>query len=186
MPTFRAAPVRIPRTQLALTGRGLIAQVGDNSSNTQTWTSQKVFGSAVGLQAGDVVSNIVACVSTSAAGTSATLVRFGLATSGGTMLAISGNVNAASAWPLGYVPVPLSASYTVPADGLYYAVAVKDGTWGTTDAVLTRTPTGTSPSGAIGSGAKLFFEWTGQTDLPAVGGALTMSAATGWLWLGVS
>lgn len=187
MPTFRAAPVPTPRTQIALTERGLIAECDSPTSNTQVWTSQTVFASSLGLRAGDVVTNIVSCVSTSAIGTSATNVRLGLATSSGTMLAVTGVVNAASSWPLGYVETPLSAPYTITADGLYYAVTVKNGTWGTTDAVLLR-PVNlhASLAGAIGTKPIKYGGWTGQTDLPAVGSALTLTAISGCPWLGVS
>lgn len=139
--------------------------------------TQVVFGALMGLNQGDVVTGILLRSSVAAAGTLPTTVRSGIANAAGTMLAISGNLNAVANWPQGAVALPLAAPYAVPVTGGYYACFVVNGIWGTTQPTPVRGNSTNNVSGAFGSNAPPFFGWSGQTDLPAVGSPLTLTAA---------
>lgn len=140
-------------------------------------TSQLVFGVLNGLRKGDVVTGVLLRNLVAAAGTAPTTARFGIANSAGTILAISGNVNAAASWPLGPCQFPLASPYTVLADGGYYACFVVNGTWGTTQPTPIRGTGSGAAGGALAGAVTPGFQWAGQTDLPAVAGALTLTAA---------
>lgn len=148
-------------------------------------TSQRVQGVAIGLRAGDVVSSLAFCVTVAAVnGGSPTHMRACLAGSTGTVLIRTADVTAAASWPIGIVSVPLSANYTVLADGLYYVVIVQNGAFGTTQPSFARAAAvDVSQNAAIGSAPPRAWQWAAQTDLPAVNSALTITAATAYtIW----
>jgi hypothetical protein len=148
-------------------------------------TSQKVFGSPIGLRRGDVVAGIMLRVGTAAAGTNPTTVRFGLADSGGKIVAVSanrgssGSDDAATVFAVGANKVAFSSAYTVPADGLYFAVMLVNGTWGTTQPLVSLISAGANAAMANAtSAAPANFEWASQTDLPAVNSSLTITGTS--------
>ena len=169
----------IPRPQIALTAEGLITECESSLSGEANSApiSQTIYGAVVGLRGGDVITGILLRNSTAAAGTSPTTARAGIADSTGTILALSANVNAAANWPVGAVPLALTAAYTILADGAYYLCWVVNGAWGTTQP----TPMLLSSLGASTTAYSTFvapaFNWTGQTDLPAVGSSLTLTSS---------
>jgi hypothetical protein len=146
--------------------------------STQTaLTSQTVFVELLGLRAGDQVVGIKMRNGVAASGTGPTTVRAGIADSSRVILALSGNVNAAATWPVGVVSLPLTAPYTILADGGYFACVVVNGTWSVTQPTPYRA---VNIAGGVADGAfpAISFNWTGQTDLPAIGNPLT-NAGTG-------
>lgn len=147
-------------------------------------STQVVYAVAIPLTEGQVVSNILFNVAAAGAGTTPTGIYVGLANTT-TLLAVSNNLNANSIWTAAssIAVAPLSASYTVPATGVYYAVILQNGTWGTTQMTLNRT-TGANTNAS--SPLQQATGGTGQTTLTA--GAITLSAASSPLrfWAGAS
>jgi hypothetical protein len=120
-------PQKTPRAELLTTGQGLIAQTNDLaaiSNNTAATAAQKVFGGLVALRAGDIVTNLHAYVKTAGGGTG--YARMALYSAAGAQLAISGDANTILTTTTGIVTVPLSAPYTVQADGVYYVCLLED------------------------------------------------------------
>lgn len=138
--------------------------------------TQKVFGDLFGFSAGQVIAGIVLRNVVAAVGTLPTTVRVGIADAQGNMLAISGNLNALANWAAGPNLLPFATPFTVPSDGGYYVCFVVNGVWGSTQPTPIRVTGGVGASHAkITNGSAVSFEWSGQTDLPAVGSALTLS-----------
>ena len=131
---------------------------------------------AVGLRNGDVVANVIASITTAAAGAVPTLIRLGLADSTGKMLAVTADVKSDAQWTaLGLGVFPLSAAYTVPADGLFYLCIIEVGAFGGTPLQVRRQSTaGSLP--ALTGGKLMMAAQTGLTDLPTVGNSLTLGA----------
>ncbi len=126
-----------------MTGQGLIAQTFDAIHiNTHLALPQgATMGVPLGLLAGDVIANISAFIRTSAAGTAPTLIKFGLvdAASPANVLATTANVKSDVQWTtksFAYISFALSASYTVPVSGLYYAVILQVGGFSVTQPTL--------------------------------------------------
>jgi hypothetical protein len=144
--------------------------------------SQRVYGVAIGLLAGDVVSNlIVAC---NVINNTATLTKLGLANSSGTMLAQSAEVSSTFG-TTGKKVIAMAAPYTVTADGLYYAVFLNVASTG---ASLFRANGGGNAFQAVTGFSALNVNQDSQSDLPANGAALTLAAtanAFGY-WIAVS
>lgn len=174
------------RPRLGLTAQGLISEAypGIVAGAATAPATQVVYGVLLGLRAGDVVTGVVIRNSVAAAGTAPTLARFGIATSGGVMLAVSADGGAAASWGLGARQFALSTPYTVTADGGYYACYVVNGTWGTTQPTPLHA-TSTVGYTAMTGGAAPAFQWAGQTDLPAVSASLTLTSSGRTYWLGV-
>lgn len=168
------------RRELALTARGLLTENFDLAlvGGAVAVSTGVVYGHLVGLRAGDSVAKLVVGINVAAAGTDATLARFGIANSAGVMLAVSGDQKAAAGWTQGQPGFALSAPYVVPADGGYFLCLIVVGTWGSTQATLARTqPQNSYPK--YGSNAPYQFQWAGQSDLPIVGNSLTMTTGAG-------
>lgn len=174
---------RKDRYQDLVTGQGMIAESFNrmSASASQTTTvTQELRGAAVGLRAGDVVTNINFLVAV--AGTSYTIGRVGLYKKDGTLLASCANDTTIFTATAGMRTVALSAAYTVPTDDLYYPCYL--GVFTGTAAQLMR---GTSLSNAlagIGSGAGGGVAQTGQADLPSPSASFTVSGTA--IWIAVS
>lgn len=154
------------------------------TNTTAGVTSQRVYASLLGLRVGDSVTGIALKLSTAAAGTAPALARFGIADSTGKILALSGDLGAATNWTLGAPQFAFAAPYVVTAQGGYYACFVVNGTWGTTQAsIATATVAGTGAVGALTGAAPAVFTWDAQTDLPAVNSSLTMTALQASRWM---
>jgi hypothetical protein len=143
-------------------------------------TTQKVFGDLFGFSAGQVLTGILTRNVVAAAGTLPTTARFGIADAQGNMLAISGNVNALANWAAGPNLQPFATPYQIPSDGGYYLCFVVNGTWGSTQPTPLRATGGVGAAHGklAGGSAAVSFEWAGQTDLPAVGSALTLTTGS--------
>lgn len=98
-----------------------------------------LFSNGVYLYKGEIVTNILVAVATAASGTAPTHIQASLWSSAATpvCLAVSAEDASNARWTsTGWKEVPLSAPYTVPADGLYYAAFLKVGTFSVTDVQL--------------------------------------------------
>lgn len=106
----------------------------DQGTVPGTLASQYLFGAVLGLVSGDVITNIICNVTTAASGTTPTLIKLGLCNSTGTVLGTTANLAADSRWTsTGWKTCALSSTVTISATGLYYALLLKNGTFGTTD-----------------------------------------------------
>lgn len=177
---------RNERPRLSLTAQGLVSEPypGILAGAATAPATQVVYGVLLGLRAGDVVTGIVIRNTVAAVGTDPTTARFGLATSAGVMLAVSGNVNAAASWATGARQHALSAPYTITSEGAYYACYVVNGTWSATQPTPLHATSTTGYTALTGKVAPA-FQWAGQTDLPAVDASLTLTASGRTYWLGV-
>lgn len=126
-------------------------------------TSGTIFANGVYLYKGEVVTNIVVAVATAGSGTAPTHIQVGLWSSAGTpvALAVSAEDAANARWTsTGWKEVPLTAPYTVPADGFYYPSFLKVGAFGTTDLQLI--------TGAANPGSNIGGTSTGKRRAPTL------------------
>jgi hypothetical protein len=111
--------VRYPNDYLA--AFGLIAETYPRELmlNQNVSTSGDYRFCAIGLEAGDAISNVLVFVAGAAA--AVTLARAGIySPSTLALLASSANQSGLAWGAAGWVAVPLSATWTVPATGVYY------------------------------------------------------------------
>jgi hypothetical protein len=134
-------------------------------------TDGTIYFMAVGLVAGDVVSNITVYVSTGGTATSTSLV--GLYSKAGVRLAQS--ADQASAWnTIGKYTVAMTAPFTVTvSDGYFVAILAKTGT--TMPTMFRGSPGAAGFNDVIGSGMGVAGTQTAQT--PARPAAVLMRAA---------
>lgn len=177
-----------PRSELALTGRGLIAEpvplLAANTTQIPTagTTSGTLVASLVGLRAGDVITSISCFLTTT--GTSLTFAKLGLLDSTGTFLkatAESSTVFNASSPSL--KTVNLTSSYTATADGSYYVCFLQFGS-GATGATLACARNGAVLLGqSINSGLRACAQVATQTDIAA--GTYTLADSQNCWWFGL-
>lgn len=188
MPSIRSSISPTPRTQVALTTRGLIAETfpAQTCSNGSIPAANAASGSLVlgllGLRAGDVVTNLVTLVGT--VGTSLTFAKLGLFTSTGGFLAATGSVSATfNAGSSVYKVVPLTSPYTVTADAGYYVGYLQYGA-GATGCTIQLAGAALATEGVpVGTGARAAAIVTLQTDISA---DVTPAAANIAFWFGVN
>jgi hypothetical protein len=185
MPFGSTAPPPSPANLLAYRdpiarSLGLLAASGELGlvSTSFVIVSQTIQCSAVWLNAGDVVNNVMFNVATGGAGTAPTGIFVGLCDAT-TMRAQSGNLAANVQWTTGsaFVIQALSAPYTAQASALHYVMFLQNGAWGTTQMTLNRLNNlgAQQPSG--GSTFIYATAGTGQTALPANNTPVTLAAA---------
>ena len=180
------------RTQVLYDALGFGGQVFDYSTATQVLEPDngRIYLGLVGLNAGDVVTNVLQVVEDAAAGTPPTRIRLGLASSAGVIVARTAEVQAAAGWKVGGAVVvnALSAPYVVPATGGYYLCSIQVGAWGTTAVGLRARTAGAGFYFAIGSGPPWYGNTGGgDSDLPAVASPLPVYDEAGSIpWLGWS
>lgn len=144
--------------------------------------SGTIYGVAVGLLAGDVVSNLSVMVGTLASGFSGAGLRLGLYSKTGVQLAASVD-SQASFGATGVKTIAMATPYLVVTDDAYYCAII---TIATTPPVLFRGfASGNANTAAVGSGIPPAVVQTAQTDLtsPATFTATTNSIS---VWFGVS
>lgn len=150
-----------------------------SDASSFTLTGGTVYVSLVPARGGDVISKVGFHLVTAGGGTVPTNILAGLATSAGTMVAVTAELKDDVQWTAAAnteVRFALTASYTVPSSGGLYVVLLKVGTWGTTEMAVAR-------SGAVqmspfsGSILRWGTAGTGKTGLPAVAAALDARAA---------
>lgn len=164
------------RLQLAQSAAGILTETASPLLHTSSaaFTTQTVYGYLLGLKAGDVVNGLLMRNTTAAATANPTTCRVGIADSTGKILQLSNNLNAAANFPLGPCALSLSATYTVPSDGGYYACIVVNGVWGTPPTPI-RFTTAAAQTIAYSTNAPPSFLWSGQTDLPAINSSVTLT-----------
>jgi len=142
------------------------------------------YAMAVGLRAGDVLTNMFTNVITAGAGTAPTLIRQGVCDSAGVMLAVTAQSQASAQWTAtGTSTIALTAPLTIAADGLYFLCIIEVGAFGTTPLQLRKCGSG-GVVPAVAGGALIAGAQTGLTDLPAVSSSLVLgSASSGHWWL---
>ena len=182
--TINRHPIPDERASLMLSGQGLISQNFERTASAAglIMVDGTAYFMAVPLLAGDVVSSVSIAATTVGAGM--TLSKVGLYALDGTRLAVSADLGAGWEGTDGTKTGALTAPYTVPTSGLYYAAII--GKTGTTMPTLLRGLSNTiiDAMTAIGSGACPAGSQTGQTDLPA---SATITPAVGiGFWVGVS
>lgn len=153
----------VDRYSLTTQARGLIAETldGRNSSATGPMIGGVVSYVAVGLRAGDIVTNIGFFVAT--AGTVMTLSKVGLYDKLGNRLALSADQGASWA-TAGYKRIAMIAPFTILATDIYYLAAVSAFT------VAPQIPRGAQNAG-LGSFIEPglpanYYGQAGQVDLP--------------------
>jgi hypothetical protein len=166
------------RTQAKIIGLGYKGESFDRDAITSAlaFTTGDLRGDSVGLLAGDVVTNVL--VDVTAAIQTITTFRVGLYDSGGNLLASS--ANSTSNLATGINSSALSTPYTVPADGVFYLVAVIQAT---TMGSLAAGTSVVGKGGAIGSNPKGAIVLTGQSGLS---NTISPSASDQPVWLGWS
>jgi hypothetical protein len=172
---------------LLSTGQGVLSETFPSGTitNNSVPTSQTIYLGLVALRAGQTVAKVGVHVQTAGSGTAPTLIKVGLADTSGKLLAQSANLASDSGFTATGKPAfALASSYQVPADGSYYLVFLKNGTFSVTDVQIGRNQAIASVCAAVGSGARNFaVGGTGQTDLPANGSSVTLAAGTSTWWL---
>lgn len=174
---------RAGRNQALLTGLGYTGETSDRDTITSAlaFTSQDCRAAAVGLLAGDKVTNVL--VDVTAAIQTITTFKVGLYDANGNLLASSANntTNLATGINAFALTVPATGQvvpFVVPADGLYYLavviVATTMGSLGAGSSVVGK-------GGAVGSGPKKAIVKTAQTDIPAT---LSSTQSDQPVWLG--
>lgn len=151
------------------TGLGLKAMSCDPRmcTNTVAPGSQLLAVAAIGLNAGDTISNILFCLTVAASGTAPTLARAGIFDSTFALVASTADLHASAIWTAtGYATAALSASYSPSVSGLYYAGFLKNGTWGTTQPSFLSGTTQTLAGHIISGSLRPWWEQTLQADLP--------------------
>ena len=176
---------RSSRNQALVTGLGYMGETSDRDTiaSTLAFTSQDCRGSALGLLAGDKVTNVL--VDVTAAIQAITTFKVGLYDAGGNLLASSANntTNLATGINAFALTVPATGQvvpFVVPADGLYYlAVVIVATTMGcSAQALRGRVRVARSAR------SKKAIVRTAQTDIPATLGSTVVGSAGGWLELG--
>ncbi len=172
-----------------IAGQGMIAETfpRQERSVSLVLVGGVVYYTGVALYAGQVITNITVGVTVKS--TSATLAKVGLYSKTGTRLALSSTQHVTwNANPGLYtVPFAAAATYTVPADDLYYVAVISVG--GTPPSLLTATTsTGvlSITTAVIGSGVPAYTAQTAQSDLPSPG-SITAGVTTAIAcWAGLS
>jgi hypothetical protein len=182
MPEIQS-PTPVPRSQLRdYTGETLFNQNYDRQLSRvgALAVTQTVYFMALGLRAGDVVTNLSTVITTG--GTTVTIGRMGIYTKTGTRLGFT--TNQTTAWEsAGVKTQPMSPVLTIPSDDGYYValVAVSAVTMPT---YLVANSTA-SQNAVVGSGMFPFGVLTGQSDLPS-SATVVVGAAPLAIWVAVS
>lgn len=177
---------QVNRDGLRLQGENVLVEPFPALASTvgSSLTSGTIYALAVGLRAGDVLTNLFTNVVVAGSGTAPTLIRQGVADSNRVIRALTADTHADAQWlSTGITSFPLSAAYTAPADGLYYLCIIQVGAFGTTALNIRKC---TVPIGlpAVAGGVVISGNQNGQTDLPTVGNAMTLAtSSTNSLWL---
>ena len=154
---------------------GILTQNADlgSASNTTVPTAGTMYATAIWVPGGATINNLLSLVGTAGVGTAPTAIFGGLADWSGHVVAQSDNLASNAMWTsIGLATIPLvEAPYTVSTEeaGLYYALFLQVGAFGTTPMALRR-PTswgGLAPNGVLGYGTA----GTGLSALPADGTA---------------
>lgn len=172
----------VSRLELAIIGQGYKGESFDRgtSGSTLLLVSDTAYFSAVGLKAGDVVTNVICDMETTGVKGASGAAYVGLYSSTGAQLAVSADATTQFTGAAGNLVVPLSAAYTVPADGLYYLAVYSN--FATTQPTLFRGNGGGNPGVAVGSGARKFARQVASGSLASLTSA-TLANGSVHIWL---
>lgn len=177
----RDVSAMLARTAAANRGMGYYAETVPYLScgAASVSVTGRLYGVAIGLLAGDVVSNIICAVNV--INNTPTLTKLGLYTTGGTLLA--GTADASSAFgSTGKKVTALTAPYTVTADGVYYVVFINTAATG---ASMFRAHGGGNAFQAVTGGVAAMVNQDSQTDLPASATFTATANAFGY-WMAIN
>lgn len=161
----------VSRRAAFLAATGFLA-LGTEPVSNAVPTSGTIFANGVYLYAGEVVTNILVAVATAASGTAPTHIQTALWSSATTpvCLAVSAEDKDNTRWSsTGWKEVPLSAPFTITADGLYYPSFLKVGTFGTTDLQLI--------TGAANPGSNIGGTTSGKRRAPTIASGVSVLSA---------
>ena len=168
------------RSQVLRSALGYYAETHPRTGlvNNSIQVSGTIYAVAIGLLAGDVVTNIICSCNT--AGATLTLVKLGIYDAAGTLIGVTTDVKAAFA-STGAIASQLSTPLTITRTDGYYAAMI---TTGTTPPTLDRSATAAAAVGAAPGGMRLSSTMASQTDL--VANATFGAASPIAYWFGVS
>lgn len=153
-----------PSSSTALAeGQGLKGQNFDRvvSGSSSTLTDGTIYAVQLDFRAGDIVNNLYVAIATAASGTPS-VSKMGIYDTSGNRLAISADQG--TAWSAtGTAAVPLTAPYTVTANGSYYVAIISKA--GTTPITVLRGSNVAAVNTAVGSGVTFAKTQASQTDL---------------------
>lgn len=146
--------------------------------------SQSLRATALGLNAGDVITNVLLMIGTAASGLAPTLQKVGILNSAGVVQAASADLSGSAQFTaLGIAVCPLSSPLTIATTGLYFAAYVRNGNYGTTNPTfLANASPGFNFAALAGKPLPLGLT-AAVTDMV---GPFTIAAANQGLWFGVS
>jgi len=130
------------RDQNRLAAMGLTGQTSDifftSTPAGTALTSQSMYGTLLGVQAGDVITNLFVYTATAGVGTPPTGIYLALYDLSNNHLADTGNVAASTNWTAtpSLYSFALTSPYTVTTSGAIYAAVLENGAFGTTALTL--------------------------------------------------
>ncbi len=167
------------RDDILNAGLGIVAESVSPPHGAYTafgMVTQAVYGVAVGLRQGDVITKIgFPCA---AVGSGVTLFKMGLYDKTGVLLGSTADVKASLTANV-VLEGALSSSYAVPADDLYYLVAL--GVGATPPSGMRANVSTNLLSTGINGGRRRCWAQTGQADLPAPATINDNGTANMWL-----
>lgn len=167
------------KNDMRLRATGLITETFPVSGapNSGLMATQGVYYGLVGLNAGDIITNINFAVNVQ--GTASTSFFVGLYDSAGNRLALSADLTTI-ADSTGMKTAALTAPYTITADGAYYLALLTIS--GTPPQIVRGNGTGGGMA-AVGAGVRPESLQTGQTTLPTTA---TFGVSGLGMWMGAS
>lgn len=154
--------------------------IGTGSGATAL-ASQVLRGAALGLKAGDVITNLIVQTTVAAGGTAGSVLA-GLYSSAYGKLVVTADVQAALTATAGLITLPLTAPFTITVDGVYFPVIDLVTVYGTTQPSLLSASAGTSPP-AFSTSPMPSFAQTSQATLPTT---ITPATSGIGLWFAVN
>lgn len=184
----RDVAAAIARYQIGLRAQGWFTETlpGAAVTSTSALTTSRAYFSMMPLLAGDVVSSLT--IKQTVVGSTLSLGKVGVGTLSGTTMtpvAVSADINATFTGTAGQKQIALTAAYTAPADGVYYAMIVAVGTTGPT---ITRTNAAQQLAAAALTGFSPASCYASATDL-VVGtgiGSVTADNNAVMCWFGAA
>jgi len=181
-----ANTTEIPYTRdaIRLRGMGIVSETFPAAAATTSglMISQTVYYNAIGFLKGDIVTYIN--IPVVAFGTTTTNCYVAIYDSAGNRLAVSNDLTTALDTSNGMKQCALSAPYTIPSTGLYYAaVLVVNGTPANCPTIARGSSNSTVTAG-IGAGVRLSGTQTGQSTMPST--ATIVAGSPFAFWLGAS
>ena len=167
---------------------GIIAQTGSPVLAGSTASTQVIYGAGLHLYAGEVITNIIVCVSTAGTSTAPTDIKLGLWDSGTpTCVAVTGSLGADARWTsTGFKVNALTGAYTVPSTGFYYPCFWQNGAFAGTALQLIICNNAGPTNNQIGSGKRPWCTLKTGAASMAVNDTGTYGGGVQDMWFAVS